>query len=236
MPCGVPLKAVFLDSGGVITKLEVARHVIFARAAREVGRPVPEASAKAAFDAVARFESESGSLMLDDIYSFDRKAQELTFREAGLGAPDGKIQDRYEALAQKKEFRSMYPDVVPTLEELRRSGYLVGLISNAHPDLRKLLNLFDLLAYFDALIISGEVGLMKPDSKIFRRGLDALDVGPAEALHVGDDPVVDYEGAMRAGLQAILVDRRGRYQGGNHWRIPDLFSLSEALETSGPKP
>jgi HAD superfamily hydrolase (TIGR01549 family) len=232
----VPLKAVFLDSGGVITKLEAARHKIFARAAREVGRPVPEAAAKAAFDAVARFEAENGSLMLDDVYAFDRMVQEVTFREAGLGPPDGRIQDRYEAIAQKKEYRSMYPDVVPTLEELRRSGYLVGLISNAHPDLRKLLTLFDLLAYFDAPIISGEVGLMKPDPKIFRRGLESLGVGPAEAVHVGDDPVVDYEGARRAGLQAILVDRQGRYRGGNYRQIPDLFSLSDALEASGGRP
>ncbi len=236
MPVGVPLKAVFLDSGGVITKLEAARHVIFARAAREVGRPVPEATAKAAFDAVARFEAENGSLMLDDVYAFDRLAQEVTFREAGLGAPDERIQERYEALAQKKEFRSMYPDVVPALEELRRSGYLVGLISNAHPDLRKLLNLFDLLPYFDAPIISGEIGLLKPDSKIFRRGLEALGVDAPEAMHVGDDPVVDYEGARRAGLQAILVDRRGRYHEGTYRRIPDLFSLSEALEAGGGKP
>lgn len=226
-------RAVLLDSGGVITKLEAPRHVIFARAAREVGRPIPEAAARAAFEALARFEAEHSALLLEDVYAFERASQEIAFREAGLGPPDPAIQGRYEALAQRKEYRSIYPDVVPALEELKRSGYRVGLLSNAHPDLRKLLTLFDLLAYFDVTLISGEVGLMKPDPKLFLRGPEILGLDPGDVVHVGDDPVVDYAGAQRAGLRALLVDRQGRYAGGEYRRVPDLFSLSDALEALG---
>lgn len=223
-------RAVFLDSGGVIARLEAPRHVIFARAARELGQPVEEARVKAAFEAADRFQAENEALLLEDPSGFDGSYQQVLYREAGLGAPEPSIQERYDALLQRKEYRSIYPDVVPALEELRRSGYRLGLISNAHPDLRKLLALFDLLAYFDTAVISGEVGFPKPDPRIFRRALEGVGVPPSAAVHVGDDPLTDYAGALRAGLHAILVDRHDTQPGRANPRIPDLFSLADTVE------
>ena len=61
--------------------------------------------------------------------------------------------------------------------------------------------------YFNELVISSEVGADKPDPFIFGRALELAGVAPHEALHVGDDPKHDWEGATSAGLQVFRLDR-----------------------------
>ena len=54
---------------------------------------------------------------------------------------------------------------------------------------------------------SAEFGAAKPDPAIFARGLELAGVRPEEALHVGDSPVEDGEGARAAGIRAVLIGR-----------------------------
>ncbi|MBA3387392.1 MAG: HAD-IA family hydrolase, partial [Chthoniobacterales bacterium] len=61
--------------------------------------------------------------------------------------------------------------------------------------------------FFRAIIISSEVGADKPDSFIFKRALDLAGVDATQALHVGDDPVHDWQGAAAAGLQVFELKR-----------------------------
>jgi putative hydrolase of the HAD superfamily len=61
--------------------------------------------------------------------------------------------------------------------------------------------------FFSATVISSEVGADKPEALIFERGLQLTGVRADEALHVGDDPVKDWEGATRAGLCAFQLAR-----------------------------
>jgi putative hydrolase of the HAD superfamily len=56
---------------------------------------------------------------------------------------------------------------------------------------------------FDAILVSEEEGVRKPDAEIFRRALARCGVAAHEALFVGDHPVADVEGAYRAGLVAV---------------------------------
>ena len=56
---------------------------------------------------------------------------------------------------------------------------------------------------FDTILISGAEGVKKPDPQIFLRAVARLGVDPAEAVHVGDNPVADVGGAKTAGLRAI---------------------------------
>ncbi|MFX4865018.1 HAD-IA family hydrolase [Acinetobacter baumannii] len=59
-------------------------------------------------------------------------------------------------------------------------------------------------------MVSGEVGLGKPDPRLFRMALCAFGVGPEEAVMVGDNPQRDIQGALRAGAKAVWVDRGHR--------------------------
>lgn len=99
--------------------------------------------------------------------------------------------------------------VFSTLEYLHRRAYRIGLISNTGRSpgrtLRRLLDMFGLLRFFDATIFSNEVGWLKPDRRIFMAAVEKLDVEPERILHVGDDPERDVWGAKQAGMKALLL-------------------------------
>jgi putative hydrolase of the HAD superfamily len=98
------------------------------------------------------------------------------------------------------------PDVIPTLIALRDEGCKLGIVSNGRSvkQWEKLIRL-GLHHFFDAVIISENVGSEKPQSKIFRIATEKLGVKPEEAAYVGDDLETDVFGANKAGLISIRV-------------------------------
>lgn len=84
-----------------------------------------------------------------------------------------------------------------------RPRYQTALLSNAWDDLRQVLeHRLKILDAFDQVIISAEVGLVKPDERIYRLAVERLGVAPGEAVFV-DDFAHNVEGARLAGLHAI---------------------------------
>jgi putative hydrolase of the HAD superfamily len=100
--------------------------------------------------------------------------------------------------------------------------------------LRKILDRYGLLGFFEALTFSDEVGIRKPDPEIFSLTLRKIDVSPEEAVHVGDDWVLDVQGAKAAGMRAIhvttSVTTAGPGRRGADAVIPSLRELPEALD------
>jgi putative hydrolase of the HAD superfamily len=107
----------------------------------------------------------------------------------------------------------IYEDVVPALEALSRNGFLLAVVSNWDSQLPGLLERLGLSSHFRAVSVSAIEKTGKPESGIFLRTCARLGVSPAEALHVGDSLVEDYEGAHAAGLSALLLDREGFFDG-----------------------
>ncbi len=111
--------------------------------------------------------------------------------------------------AQRRARHVVFPDAEPALRGLR-DDYRLGLVTNGAPDLqREKLRGSGLGEYFDAVIVSGEVGVGKPDPRVFALALEGLDVRPDEAVMVGDNPARDIVGAQRAGVKAVWIDRPG---------------------------
>jgi putative hydrolase of the HAD superfamily len=110
----------------------------------------------------------------------------------------------------------LYDDALPALAELRQHGLQIGLLSNSARDLDAFVAHHALTV--DAVLTSISHGKTKPHETIFRRMLELLDVAPPEAVMVGDTLEDDVEGARAVGMQALLVDREGRY--------PELESLA----------
>jgi putative hydrolase of the HAD superfamily len=77
------------------------------------------------------------------------------------------------------------------------TGYSPGRV------LRRVLERYGMLAYFDYLFFSNEHGMCKPDVRVFRHTLEELGVEPAEAVHVGDMQRTDIAGAQAAGMAAV---------------------------------
>ncbi|HZC29772.1 MAG TPA: HAD family hydrolase [Gaiellaceae bacterium] len=120
----------------------------------------------------------------------------------------------------------LYEDVLPVLDDLRGYGLKLGLVSNGIRDLAEFVAHHRLEV--DAIVDSRTHGRVKPHPTIFRAALERLGVVAANAAMVGDSPAEDVEGARAIGMQAILVDRDGRYPEIDD-RLTDLFALPAAL-------
>jgi putative hydrolase of the HAD superfamily len=102
----------------------------------------------------------------------------------------------------------IYPEVRPVLEALQRMGIALAVVSNWDERLGPLLTRLDLIRYFDAVVVSSQVGVEKPDPRIFQHTLDLLEVPAHAVMHVGDSGREDVEGAVSVGMKALHVVRR----------------------------
>jgi len=124
---------------------------------------------------------------------------------------------------QEPRHWSVYPDVSPVLTELERRGVTLAIVSNWDSSLPGLLARLDLAPRFAAIVVSAISGVSKPSPRIFEEALERTGVSAREALHVGDHPAEDYEGARAAGLSALLIDRVGH----RHAEFDSIASLGE---------
>jgi putative hydrolase of the HAD superfamily len=134
------------------------------------------------------------------------------FARRGEFLCDGEVIRREERrkAAVRRAWR-LFDDALPCLRALRNLGLRLAAITNAAGDhQRAKLGALGLEAAFDAVLISGELGVAKPHRAIFRRACRALGVRPSQTVHVGDQLDTDAEGARNAGLHGVWLDRAGR--------------------------
>lgn len=116
--------------------------------------------------------------------------------------------DIYRQWASNHHFE-LYDDAEPALEALRARGLVVGVISNSHRSLEAFSEHFELKRYISIAVSSAEHGYMKPHKSIFDVALARAGVGADEAMMIGDSLRADIEGALAAGLRAVLIRRSG---------------------------
>ena len=126
-----------------------------------------------------------------------------------------------------------FPDVLPTLRSLRRWGKTLAVVSNWDPALPTLLAEVGLAEFFAFILPSAEIGVEKPDGRIFSLALQRLGLEPQEVVHIGDSYEADVVGARAVGITPILLDRedKARYQ--DVIRIGRLTELIAGGEGSG---
>jgi len=127
------------------------------------------------------------------------------------------------------------PDAVETLQWLEKENMRVGIICNTGltpgTELRKLLTNERIAQHFKIMLFSNEIGIRKPDKKIFDLAAQMLNVRPQEMIHIGDNLKTDVYGAKNAGYHAIHLSST---QGRDHTAEADaqsLVSLSRNLGT-----
>lgn len=100
-----------------------------------------------------------------------------------------------------------HPDVYATLTALRERGYLIGIITNGTPRTQcAKMDHSGLRPYVDLVVLAGEEGIQKPDTRVFRMAAARLGVPPTACLFVGDHPQNDLEGARAAGFTPVRKD------------------------------
>ena len=140
--------------------------------------------------------------------------------------------DSHELVERFLELRhevSLFPDVLPALEQLSRRFTLIA-VSNGNADISRL----GIGPFFSGQISARKAGVKKPDPRIFQAACSLIDARPEEVLHVGDHPVEDVIGARQAGLHAAWVNRtdgKWTHDHPGHVEVTDLDQLVKLCET-----
>ena len=196
------LKAVTLDVGGTLMTPWPSVGDVYAEVAAKHGWKIPAATLNQNFKKAWR-----------QLGQFNHRREEwaklvdATFANLIKVRPSETFFDElYERFAEPDTWR-IFDDVKPALDSLAARGVNLGIISNWDERLRPLLTKTGLAKYFDAIVISGEVGFTKPSPVIFEMASRKMGVAPNEILHIGDSVDHDMAGAKGAGFKAALLDR-----------------------------
>src|SRR3954471_18420783 len=192
---GTRLTAVLVDGMGTLLRLVPPAPAL----AAALG--VDEATAELAFRAEVAYYLEhqleaSDTAALGDLRS---RCASVLADAAGVSR-DGAL----DALMGSLRFEAL-PGAARALAELRTRGLRIVVVSNWDCSLSDVLEQIGLLDAVDAVIASAVVGVSKPDPRIFAAALAAAGCAPDEAVHVGDSPEHDLEGASAAGIRALLI-------------------------------
>lgn len=95
------------------------------------------------------------------------------------------------------------------LKSLIEKGYEVALLSNWDLSCRELIKNLGIFDLFDYVIISSEIGIEKPDERIFKRLMEKSGYKANEILYVGDNYYDDVEGSRKVGIETVLINRFG---------------------------
>ena len=122
-------------------------------------------------------------------------------------------------------------DALATLEELRQRGHQLGLISVCSQEVPEVWEETPFAGALDALVFSCDVGISKPDPRIYEIACERLDIEPGESLFVGDGANDELPGAERVGMTALQLRAPGEQltPDGEAWQGRSIESLSEVL-------
>lgn len=123
---------------------------------------------------------------------------------------------------------ALFTDAVPCLDRLSAAGHRLGVITNGNTEHQRLkLTHSGILARFECVVVSEECGHAKPAPEIFARACAHMGEPAARAIYIGDRYDVDAEGARRAGLRGIWLDRRAT-AGAEH--LPPIIASLDDLD------
>ncbi len=130
---------------------------------------------------------------------------------------------------------SLYPETIEVLEKLSQN-YRLGLVANQSTSIRELLKAWGIESYFQLIILSEEVGIRKPDTRIFKLALEEAGISADKAVYVGDRYDNDILPAKSLGMYTIrILIGFGKYASENNqlksdWSITSLQELAIIFE------
>lgn len=228
------IDAVMFDLGGTLIDLEPSKDVVFHRVLARHGHEVPLAAVTNAVNEAER-EYDEESANLDGVHEdrfweeFDRFVLDRLAFKGDFSRFAKDVSQEFGGIVPKVESWKEHEDARPLIEDLRTRGFRLGVISNATDLARRVMDHLGLTRYFETIVISDDVGVRKPDTRIFLMAAKLARAAPSRCLYLGDKYAVDVVGARRAGMNSILVDRTGIYSDLHCLRIRSLRELRRFL-------
>lgn len=208
---------IYFDVGGTLLQSSPSVGAVYSEVAAKHGiiadaREIERRARKLFFDEEGRKSlgersPHTGSLELAK--DWWRTVVRASFGEAGNHPRFDEFYDEVFEEFGKPERFAPFPEVLALLDDLAAAGHKLGIISNWDARLRPILEGMDLARRFSAIVISAEVGVEKPDRRIFEIAREMAEAPPgARIVHIGDSQVDDVGGALEAGFEGRLIDRR----------------------------
>ncbi|HXG16263.1 MAG TPA: HAD family hydrolase [Calidithermus sp.] len=221
-----PLRAFFFDAGNTLIRMDFAAMAAALSAAG--ARVEPATLERAEWRARVRLDGELAARP-ESTESGGVAERYLAYvlDEAGLRDPRlvaALVAWRRTFNAPLGVWTAPAPRAAEALRLARQAGLRTGVISNSDGTVRTILDRLGLSRDLDFVLDSHEVGVEKPDPRIFALALERAGVAPAEAAYVGDLYSVDVLGARRAGLAAVLLDPGGCWGPRDCPRAPDALA------------
>ena len=138
------------------------------------------------------------------------------------------VQELVQNTQNSANWDQILPDTRAALDRIRKR-FRIAVISNADGRIENILSHCGIADCFETITDSGIVGLEKPRPEIFYAALKTMNARADESLYVGDVYSVDYAGATRAGMQAVLFDVAGAYRDRKEPRVESLAQLESWL-------
>ena len=214
IPSNARIKAVYFDAAGTLIK--PARRVgeSYAAIAEKYGMTVTPtelfARFRICFDGAPRLAFPNAGA--DQIGGLERDWWRKLVGQ--VFEPFGRFDNFDEYFAELFDYFAepnawaLFPEVLDTLAALKQRGVTLAVISNFDSRLVRILDGLGIGPWFADVFVSSRVGYAKPDRRIFDVALSRHGLLAENAIHVGDSEANDLHGARKAGLKALLIDRK----------------------------
>lgn len=222
-----PLRAVFFDAGNTLIHMDYA--AIAAALSRHGVRVGPGAVQRAEWRARVRLDAEvlARPAAAASTESAGIGARYLAFVLEALGVTDDAV---VRAMAAwRRDYNVPFglwtvaePAAGAALALVREAGLGAAVISNSNGTVRAILETLGLARWLDFVIDSSEVGIEKPDPRIFELALARAGLGPRETVYIGDLYSIDVVGARGAGITPVLLDPGALWGSRDCPTAPDL--------------
>ncbi len=227
----MPVLAVTLDVGGTLLREVSSRSRIYTEAARRRGLELTETEMglwmhrtheelSLEWNGCFRYSDDWFRAFIERIY-----CGELGLDPRDLPDLQSELFDRF---SDPSTFR-LFPGALELLQRLRSAEVRIGIVSNWSPRLKPILTGLGVTGLVDGIWVSAIERVEKPTAEIFLRACRGLNVEPSAALHAGDHPEKDVEGARAAGLRAVLVDPSGAHEDHDGHRVRNLLDLLDCI-------
>ena len=196
-----------VDAAGTLIRPWPSVGAVYAQTAREFGLVVEDDAIDRRFYEVFGKVQKDHKITSGEEKDFWRQVVFAVFKpHAEKTDLDPLFEELWELFARGKHWR-LADGAKDTLFQLKEKGYRLAVLSNNDSRLRCVLNDLAIDSLFEKIFISSEIGIEKPETGIFREVEKAFGKEPSRFLHIGDSHSRDFEGARKAGWEALLFGK-----------------------------
>jgi len=214
IPINARIKAVYFDAAGTLIKPARKVGESYAAIAEKYGKSVTPSKLferfRICFDGAPRLAFPNAAVDQIDQLERDwwRNLVDQIFEPfGGFDDFDDYFVELFDYYAAPNAW-TLYPEVLDTLSALKQRGLTLAVISNFDSRLVGILDGLGIGPCFADVFVSSRVGYAKPDRRIFDAALSRHGLLAKDVIHIGDSETHDLHGARKAGLKALLIDRK----------------------------